>query len=471
MTSLRKTEMTEANSDPRIVPLTDFSAVGTDCEDECRELQQEINDSPDSIIILNAEGDSINESRKAPLIFKEYNGEYMTQEYVGVITAKNGTRFVIGSRFDKGDKQFFLRYLFEKVFSVNSRIFTDMKPEADPEHTFDMLLMLMFMLQFGQAVRKGIFRRYARSEFNDSRVRGTIDIPRHIRCNMLSGEQSNGKIAYSVREYTAANPVNLLILKALDMMRRKYPGIVSRYTSDREIKTALQILGQSNPDWKSVGTRSVLRNTDRCITHTVYRGYEPLRITSRLILRHLGLNTFERSENRTMGILLDITKLWEDYIGTFLTPAAARSGITLEAQGSFPILNGHYTLKPDFLLSSDSRKFVLDAKYVLAWSKTYNNNPDWTECRDNIFQILSYMYSLNCFAGGAVFPMQTKDNNVLKTERLSPFPDPEGSEAPFFMRVPIYIPLCDEYSEFSQYMDKQSKKIAELIYSVFENKE
>ena len=58
-----------------------------------------------------------------------------------------------------------------------------------------------------RAYRKGIYKQYCTFEGNDSKVRGKIDIARHIRLNPLF----NGKIAYSYREYTINNNTNRLI--------------------------------------------------------------------------------------------------------------------------------------------------------------------------------------------------------------------------------------------------------------------
>ena len=59
---------------------------------------------------------------------------------------------------------------------------------------FDFLLVDILFKQIKEANPKGLFRTYRRFEKNDDRLKGTIDISRHIR---LNAGQNNGKVAYS----------------------------------------------------------------------------------------------------------------------------------------------------------------------------------------------------------------------------------------------------------------------------------
>ena len=84
-----------------------------------------------------------------------------------------------------------------------------------------MILAIIFAIQIARAYRKGIYRRYRTYENNDSKLKGRIDVARHIRLNPIF----NGNIAYSSREYTADNDMNRMILTAYTSLQKRQPGL------------------------------------------------------------------------------------------------------------------------------------------------------------------------------------------------------------------------------------------------------
>ena len=66
-------------------------------------------------------------------------------------------------------------------------------------------------------MRKGIYKIYVRNEYNDSNVKGTIDINRHIKMNT----PFLGNISYSQREFSYENYVIQLIRHTIEFIKRK----------------------------------------------------------------------------------------------------------------------------------------------------------------------------------------------------------------------------------------------------------
>jgi 5-methylcytosine-specific restriction endonuclease McrBC regulatory subunit McrC len=436
------------------ISLKDFSPVGENFE-LCRNLQESIYRDSRDIITINGEDTEDDGLR----IFDYYNGRYYTQKYVGAIIDENGKKFVIGSRFDRGEKQFFLQYVFAKAFDVNGKIFQKMMLDGKAESTFDILLIIMFIMQLKKALRKGIFRRYTRFEYNESRVRGQIDIARHINLNPLP----NGKIACSTREYTANNYYNKLIIRALEIIRNKYPlPVKNLLAKEFEVKKSIEMLKVENVGYGSVRIDTLLKNTEKGIPNSVYRDYEPLRKTARIILRHMGINAFSEKRSRAAGVLIDMTKLWENFLEKTVFKDYSGDDI---AQNQFPVLNSHRVFKPDFYLKKKS--LVIDAKYRSSWSETLGYNKSWNSgVRNDVFQIFAYMLSLKCEKGGVIFPVSEEWKSFKYGEKLSVFPQSENNTDKYFFRIPYIVPQCDNYKEFVSEIEKNDEKISALMKSI-----
>lgn len=82
----------------------------------------------------------------------------------------------IYSRFDEDKNDYFMHYMLQKVFSYN--IF-NLESNSSDETVFD-ILMFMFPALLKNAMKNGVYKDYQRFQHNDSNVRGTIDVERHI---------------------------------------------------------------------------------------------------------------------------------------------------------------------------------------------------------------------------------------------------------------------------------------------------
>lgn len=459
----------------------------------CKGIQNTINTDTHSIINYNGE------DRDTPAIFRYWsNGEFAVDRYVGIIIDKNDNQIVIGSRFDQdAEKQYFLQYVFSKAFDENGKIFKNMNPTGRYETTWDLLILFMFIQRLKEAFRKGIFRKYRQFLYNDSNVKGQIDIARYIKLDI----PENGKIAYRKREYTPDNYYNILFLRALNEMEKKNPQIVKHLLADNpEVKKTLTILKSSIPEWSTVNIQQVLKNTEQKITHSVYRNYEQLRVISRIILRRLGFNAFNPNKEKAMGILISMPTLWEKFLEkTVVSPAARRLECTYISQGQrsrndrrdgILILNGKREIKPDFYL--EDQKLVLDAKYKNNWKETidddarpWKEDQKWDNVREDVFQVMAYMLSLECKLGGVLFPYQYKNEDDRRKKQkdfydsaenklLSIFPynaKKDAAEDRYFFRLPYLIPNYEDtdsgsYHDFARKMQESADKMTEVLESL-----
>ena len=139
--------------------------VGTLCQE-----------NPDLLIFPQSLGLYHDDIAKNPIFWLQ-DGILTTRNMMGFV-GKDETRLTISSRFCKGDQHdYFLHYMLQRVFAINM---FDFEQTSNNESIWDFLLYL-FPYYLRQAYRQGIYKTYIRTEYNDTHVKGRIDVNRHIR--------------------------------------------------------------------------------------------------------------------------------------------------------------------------------------------------------------------------------------------------------------------------------------------------
>lgn len=479
----------------RPVRLCDYSRIRGEALELCLKMQDKIQAGQCRLVDLlePRKGEKRRDPAKSvKLVKRGAGGIWRTQNYVGIFQLGN-ERVVITSRFDQKNKPFFLYYLLETCWDA-ALLTQESLGGAYDRDMFDVLLVAKLAIQIQKAWKKGTLRQYRTFERNDSRVRGPIDVPRHIRENL---GQDNGRIAYRTRAHSLDNPYNVLLLQAVDTAARQHPALLNRLCRRLpEFQAALRILRQEAPDWVKVRREAVLRHTAKKIINPVYRDYEPARIAARAVLQRLGADPQGKSQRGSVvtGVFLDMDRLWEDFLEKELF-----SGAQAAAQEPNRILDGHLNVRPDFLWKE--KGVVLDAKNRPVWSETLSPRPEmrkkgtglrkknvqreergvwkkklwekriglWEKnvrkkVQDDVYQVLSYMLALDCQDGGVVFPDR---QHGPQTPQLSPV----GGRR--FWRIPVYIPQADSYTDFANLMKEETKRLkrtkrAEVVRPVSE---
>lgn len=456
-------------------------------DDECWEIlcpiiQGAIKTKGNNIINIKPKKDEninkLNDNDDGVSLFSILDGKRYTGGYVGVINLDiKGYSVTINfrSRFDKDEQSPFLMYVFQKAFNAKGKIYDDMKISGSTDKTWDFLLMISFVHYLHDALKKGIYRQYQEFEYNDSKIKGRIDIARHIKTNMLA----NGKVCYTTREFTANNPINHLILKAASYLEKKYRSFFnSLVTSDETVKKGIQVLKTEIEEWELLSERDVIKKSNKKIVQPVYKNYEPLRKISIAILRRLGVNNYKSSSDDVSGVLIYMPNLWEEFL--YKEIFSKILGTQKEyKQEPYPILEekksqeknskGRRKLKPDFYL--EDKAMVFDAKYKSNWGEVYKNElnglNDWNDkVREDVFQVLAYMYALGCQYGGVIFPYQDSKLEECSEYDIKDniFKIGQKRENDEFCLIPVLIPKnIDDMSKFNKHMSDQSEKIKKKI--------
>lgn len=365
----------------------------------------------------------------------------------------NNTELRIRSRFAPKDREdFFLHYMLQKVFSINV---VDFKVSRDDDSVFDFLLYL-FPHYLNRALSQGLYKEYQHKEYNDDRVRGPIDVSRHIRYNI----PFNGKIAYHTREYSTDNRLTQLIRHTIEYIASTPQASILK--NDRDCCENVAKIRMATPSYSLRNRFLVLSKNARPITNPYFTEYHTLQTLCVNILNHRKLK-FGRSKNEVYGVLFDGAWLWEEYLWTILKKKGFEHPQNkLHGKPWHLFTNGRYARYPDFF----NDKLILDAKY-----KHLARLDEEKLCRcvdrDDFHQMISYMHISEKYQdgnnrlGGFIFP---DEKASLKSEKyeigtlnglggvisLYGFPIPDGGK-------------CDNFADFSKEMKLAEEQVQKMV--------
>lgn len=387
----------------------------------------------------------------------ESNLKASTGNIMGFVGLGDDVRLNIVSRFDSGDRNFFLHYMLQKICNVT---YTP-RTSAGEDSFFDFLYYL-FPGYLNDALKQGVYRAYVNHEYNDANVRGPIDVSRHIRYNI----PFNGKIAYHTREYTTDNFVTQLVRHTIEYIRllscgkSVLDGDISSTTSEN-----VKAIEFATPTYNRNSRQHVISKNLRPITHPYYTAYEPLRKLCLAILMHKKLSYGENSANQINGILFNGASLWEEYLNIVLGKNFEdrlihpnnRTG--KGAQYLFKNDDNHnrHWVFPDFMIdcnavkgSIDSAKAIIDAKY-----KPLNGEVG----RNDAFQMLAYLFRFKSKQGFLIHPVK-HDEKPQEPSCLTLYNDSSVK----LTTVPFVVPETTEsFEDFCEEMKKKEGKVKEKL--------
>jgi len=317
------------------------------------------------------------------MLIGSVNDSYKSSNVMGFI-GRGDERLVIGSRFGRGEEDCFLRYLLDRVLDIPNIV--DLNSDADPDaRLFDFLLFL-FPHYLKTAMRKGLFKKYIRREYNDGNVSGTIDIARHIDKNT----PFIGNIAYRRLEFSYDNDLTELVRHTAEFIKSKPYGHKILAKASDEVKLVVS----TTPAYALCDRRKIIElNKSNVVRHAYYKEYRALQRLCVLILRPrkhgIGSGT-----KQIYGILFDGALLWEEYVNSLVGDVFYHP-MNKGGKGAQRLFDGNIGLVyPDFIGRDGERRIVADAKY-----KPLGNigNRDY-------LQLLAYMFRFDAREGYFLYP-------------------------------------------------------------------
>lgn len=346
--------------------------------------------------------------------------------FVGV----NETSVSIHSRFthrkrdgivDESGKDFFLYHMLQRVFSIN--VFSFEHSSNQNDKILDFLLYL-FPYMLNKALMLGMYKEYQNHYYDDSRVKGVIEVSRFIRNDV----PFRGNVSYRMRELSFDNSVTQLIRHTIEYIKR-HPFGASILNSSQETRDNVSKIIQVTPSFSKRELGRVLNANRKPKVHPYFTHYRELQLLCMRILCHDSLK-YGENKDKVYGILFDGAWLWEEYLSTILRDCGfnhpknkiSRGGIRMferpDEEDYFD--NNSKRMYPDFWKNN----YILDAKY-----KHLNGSVG----REDLYQVVSYMHCMRADNGGYIYPNDS--DNKCKIYQLAgyggqisviPFSVPQG---------------------------------------------
>ena len=341
-----------------------------------------------------------------------------TGNIVGFI-GKGDTHIRIHSRFsaiDKKDKNkwevkndYFLYYMLEKVMAIN--LFDlNTKSSSDKERVFD-LLIFFFPKLLKDALSQGLYKKYVYREYNDSNIRGVVDVSRHIRHNI----PANGRIAYRTREYSYDNPVTQLIRHTIEFIRRKRMAKQILH-NDPDTESFVQQIVQATPTFQAQKRQVIINMNLRPVVHPYYTKYAALQNLCLRILRYDKLSYEAANDKKIHGLLIDAAWLWEEYIAKVLSERTNLRHYTRNNSNFHLFKDGKpfQRIIPDYY--DEANGVVADAKYM---PLHLYDHLDADRATGVYYKTIMYMYRFNTQTGFLFYPYQNdKEDDEYKIESI-----------------------------------------------------
>lgn len=317
------------------------------------------------------------------MILQEFNGKYRTGNVMGFI-GYGKERLIIQSRFCNDKEDYFLSYLLERVLNIPNIVSLDADTSSD-KRLLNFLLFI-FPKYLENAIRKGLYKQYIHKKYNDTNIKGKIDIPRHLTKNT----PFIGSIAYSQRLFSYDNMLMELIRHTIEFIKSKSYGSI--ILSD--IKEELKLIVNATQSYRTCDRQKIIeQNKKNPIRHAYFREYSALQRLCILILKSEKHDIGSGIQN-SYGILFDGAWLWEAYINILLSSHFyhPKNKSKFGAQQLFS--DGKGLIYPDFISKSTDPRLIVDAKY-----KPIEN----IRGRDYL-QVLAYMYRFDASKGYYIYP-------------------------------------------------------------------
>lgn len=331
------------------------------------------------------------------MILQTANDKYRSSNIMGFLGCGN-ERLVIESRFCAGGHDYFFQYLLSKVLDFPN--FVSLDTDANRDNRLFNYLLFLFPYYLKKAVRKGIYKKYKQNRYNNSNLRGSIDISRHIKTNT----PFVGNIAYNRREFSYDNHLTELLRHTVEFIKTKSCA----QSILRRIKYEIQLVIEVTPGYEPYDRHKIIEaNKKQPIRHAYYNEYMALQRLCILILQHqkhqIGIGS-----KQIYGILFDGAWLWEEYVNSLIKEHFYHP-MNKSGKGAQYLFNDNNSnigrVYPDFISTDCESRIIADAKY-----KPLDNigNRDY-------LQVLAYMFRFDAKIGYYLYPEENgREEQVLK---------------------------------------------------------
>jgi len=341
---------------------------------------------------------------KEQMILQSVNDCYRTSNIMGFL-GYGKERLIIESRFSTGNHDYFFQYLLERVLEFPNIL--ELNTDINQDNRLLNLLLFLFPRYLKAAMRKGTYKTYIHNQYNDSNIKGTIDIACHLRNNT----PFVGKIAYNQREFSYDNYLMQLVRHTIEFINTKPYGnkLLNR------VKDEISTVVKATSGYEYYNRRKVvIANKKSPIRHAYYFEYRELQRLCIMILQH-EKHQINSGIREVHGIIFDGAWLWEEYINSLMGELFYHP-MNKGGKGAQQLFTGKGgkigLIYPDFISKDNANRMIADAKY-----KPIGNigNVDY-------LQVLAYMLRFEAKKGFYLYPESNDmDNLELQLNRGSTY--------------------------------------------------
>ncbi|WP_167849795.1 5-methylcytosine restriction system specificity protein McrC [Companilactobacillus suantsaicola] len=327
-------------------------------------------------------------------LFRTRGKEIHSCNYVGYLNYKS-EQMKIRSRFtnEEFDQDYFLRHMLQTVLNYN--ISSSVVGTSEKDSYLD-LLSWIFPYYLTNALKKGLYKEYVLKRYNDSNIRGKLNISTQIKKNI----PFTGNFAYESRVISYDNQITELIRHTIEKISKKNPGIL---TNDKETKDAVRLIRSATGKYSKDQRNKVIQDNLNNPAKTGYFDeYTALQKLCLQILDDKKIAYGEMSESKVRGILIDVAWLWENYIAKISGMSHYGRVRKLKTLHLFKDIQTKGFRYPDFVSKNE---IPIDTKYKL------NLNT-----RDDYNQMITYIHLLRSAEGIFLKPdiQRDKEEHIEK---------------------------------------------------------
>lgn len=378
------------------------------------------------------------------MILESVNDDYRSSNVMGFLGCGD-EQLIITSRFCEEREDYFFRYLLSNVLEFPNTV--DFEAEGTQQNGM-LQFLLLFPYYLKAAMRKGLYKSYIRHSCNDSNVKGTIEIARHIQKNT----PFVGKIAYSQREFSYDNALTELIRHTIEFIQGKPYGraILAK------VREEVQLVVNATPAYEAGHRQRIIeQNKKHAVRHAYFREYLALQRLCLWILRHqkqqIGSGT-----KQIYGILFDGAWLWEEYVNSLIGDVFYHP-MNKSDSGAQRLFHGDTGLiYPDFISRDAETRIIADAKYKPAENI---GNRDY-------LQVLAYLFRFDAKTGYYLYPeAENAEDRELWMNGGSSYeenvkPRSDVSLTKHGLKIPTGV---SDYAEFVQKMQASEQAFKQVF--------
>ena len=488
---MRKVVKSASDAGQQFWYITDNSPIEDDIftsTDLCKSLRNQTVETlldEEGIIYVGQDEDGDVDVSLNQRVIGTYQGKTRTQNLIGVLGDDHDV-VSISTRFFKRNEEpvhieddYFFAYLLEKVLHVDVAKGFNFPPLKN--NRWKKLLILLFPYFLSKALQVGAYKMYVRREYNDSRLKGTVDVARYLSIDI----PFIGRVAYTTRDLDLDNPVSELIRHTIEYIVSGFKIGQQLLNGNKNVRDNVRTIRLRTRRYlKSERNKIIDWNIRHPVVNEYFRSYRLLQKICVAILCHDSISASAVRNGHINGILFDCSWLWEEYLNVLLRNKCKglsfvhpRNKSKTGKQYLFGKPEKHDRnsevkgvtglIYPDFLTSS-APIVVADAKY-----KPVDNISG-----ADYLQLLAYMYRFDSRDGQYWYPEPQKDDNckpnVNRLELLTGIDNGEQSkqfrqeeQKVVLDKVGFPIPGgASTYEEYSSSMQKSEEQFAQSIMAL-----